>query len=79
MRIIAPGHRCRSLKIKLRGDIVGERTVRQLILRRIIEIAVIQRDEIWAERIALVHSEVRRLIAVKVRRGKILAADVVRP
>src|SRR6266852_4640848 len=78
MCVIAPRRGSRTLEIELLGDIARKRTVRYEVLRRIIEIGVIERKKFRPKRILLVHGDVDRLVAAKVGGRKILAADVMR-
>src|SRR5260370_2155692 len=77
VRVIAPRRGRRALEIELRGDIARKRTFHCQVLRRIVEIGAIDRGEFWPQRIALVHSNVYRLIAIQVSGLKILAANIV--
>src|SRR5260370_21294847 len=65
VRVIAPRRGHRALEIELRGDIARKRTFHCQVLRLIVVIGAIDRGEISPQRIALGHSNVDHLIAIK--------------
>src|ERR1700686_5869746 len=80
---VAPPQRSRTLKVKLRASIVGNRVRREQILRRVVDVGSVENRKFRLVELARIQTKIDAGLAagsaVEFRCGEILPANIVGP